>query len=167
MGLLNAHNCMGSCMLVKLLPPRVIYHCKVHNWVQAQVVSFARKCFQAWLHYFYTYVYEKILPLYVHNSKMLEHTIYNIQITVWPLVMFSISNILYLHIYHVCCTTSLHLREHFLAAQCEDAGAGQFLFTTAFFVQTHFCNTMKSILSLLFVPFTLFFKQWGLGSSLT
>ena len=52
---------MGSCMLVKLLPPRVIYHCRVHNWVQAQVVSFASKCFQAWLHYFYTYVYEKIL----------------------------------------------------------------------------------------------------------
>ena len=40
-------------MLVKLLPPRVIYHCRVHNWVQAQVVSFASKCFQAWLHYFY------------------------------------------------------------------------------------------------------------------
>ena len=52
-GLLNAHNCMGSCMLVKLLPPRVIHHCRVHNWVQAQVVSFASKCFQAWLHYFY------------------------------------------------------------------------------------------------------------------
>ena len=50
-GLLNAHNCMGSCMLVKLLPPRVIHHCRVHNWVQAQVVSFASKCFQAWLHY--------------------------------------------------------------------------------------------------------------------
>ena len=43
-GLLNAHNCMGSCMLVKLLPPWVIYHCRVHNWVQAQVVSFASKC---------------------------------------------------------------------------------------------------------------------------
>ena len=52
-GLLNAHNCMGSCMLVKLLHPRVIHHCRVHNWVQAQVVSFASKCFQAWLHYFY------------------------------------------------------------------------------------------------------------------
>ena len=38
-------------MLVKLLPPWVIYHCRVHNWVQAQVVSFASKCFQAWLQY--------------------------------------------------------------------------------------------------------------------
>ena len=52
-GLLNAHNCMGSCMLVKLLRPMLIHHCRVHNWVQAQVVSFASKCFQAWLHYFY------------------------------------------------------------------------------------------------------------------
>ena len=46
-GLLNAHNCMGSCMLVKLLPPRVIHH------------------------------------------------------TVWPLVMFSVSNILYLYILYM------------------------------------------------------------------
>ena len=62
-GLLNAHNCMGSCMLVKLLPPRVIHHCRVHNWVQAQVVSFASKCFQAWLHYFY---YDAVSDL-MHN----------------------------------------------------------------------------------------------------
>ena len=85
-GLLNAHNCMGSCMLVKLLTPsRVIYHCRVHNWVQAQVVSFARKCFEAWLHYFYTYVYKKILALHVHNAKMLEHIIYDIYYTHYSL----------------------------------------------------------------------------------
>ena len=166
MGLLNAHNCMGSCMLVKLLPPRAIHHCRVHNWVQAQVVSFASKCFQAWLHYFVRTFTRKFFrcTCTMRRCWSIWYISYTLQFDRSLCLVYQIYCI---YIYYICCTTSLHLREHFLAAQCEDAGAGQFLFTTAFFVQTHFCNTMKSILSLLFVPFTLFFKQWGLGSSLT
>ena len=100
-GLLNAHNCMGSCMLVKLLPPRVIHHCRVHNWVQAQVVSFASKCFQAWLHYFYYVRLRENSSAARAQCKVPEHIIYIIHITVWPLVMFSVSNILYLYILYM------------------------------------------------------------------